>query len=127
LGYLRTVALSGSQILVSGDVQGSIGTDTFYNTVLAVGVEPGPDGVYFTADDIAQPTGGTIKALYIGWYNRDNQLRPHGVIAQAIRSLKLGRHRVATSAAPWTWQDGDMRVTLIRRVTAEASGSARGV
>jgi hypothetical protein len=124
LGYLQSGALSGSQVSIGGNVRGSIRTDTFYDTVFAVGVGAGPDGVYFTADDTPRASGGSINELHIGWYNSDNQLRPQGVIAQSIKTVKVGRHRLKMLPAPSAWHDGDMQIMLVRRTSEKLSGSS---
>ena len=116
LNYLRAASLFGSQIRIGGSVLGSVWTDVFHNTELGVGVDPGPDGIYFTADDIAGAIGGRLNSLYIRWYNGDNGLDPHGVVARSIpprASLQVGTYRLTALMVAPTWQDGDMRVALI--------------
>ena len=67
-------------------IDGNIGSVKVYlwgaGSILAVGVDPGGDGQFFTSDDVA--TGGWLKKLDYKYYETENNGEKFGVIADTI-------------------------------------------
>ena len=91
-------ALTGSTLSVSGDV-GSVKVGTWgAGSILAVGVDPGGDGLYFTGDDSA--TGGSLSKISYKSYDTDNGGSIFGIIADEFVKMK--------TALPF--EDGDFYI-----------------
>jgi|GEM_PF-2115185 len=71
---------------VSGDV-GSVKVGAWgAGSILAVGVEPGNDGQFFTNDDVV--SGGSLGKVKFKYYDTDNGGDPFGIISDDYLKLK---------------------------------------
>ena len=88
-----------SRILISGNV-GLVKVKGYWGRgiTMAVGVEEGPDGRFFTKDDVL--TGGSINNLQVNLHKTENRGSAFGIIAGEIKKSKLGM----------PVKDGDFRI-----------------
>jgi hypothetical protein len=78
--------LDNAELIVNGNV-GSVKVGTWgAGSTLAVGVDPGVDGIFFTDDDVA--TGGSLGGLKYKYYETDNGGDLFGIIAEEFLKLK---------------------------------------
>jgi hypothetical protein len=78
--------LKNSQWLIDGNV-GSVKVYLWgAGSILAVGVDPGFDGEFFTGDDAA--TGGWLGKISYKYYDTDNAGEKFGIIADKILDTK---------------------------------------
>ena len=87
-----------SELAVSGDA-GSVKVGTWgAGSILAVGVDPGDDGVFFSTDD--EPTGGSLGKIKYKDYDTENGGTIFGIIADEFLKLKT----------PLPVEDGDFYI-----------------
>jgi hypothetical protein len=105
--------MENSVATIVGDLTNRITVNDWLNTQIGIGIGPGPDGMYFTPDDVDYVGDSLLNRLIVNNYNADNGGWPQGVRMNALRRggrgkpVIVGTNRLDAADIGALWTDGD--------------------